>query len=387
MLADNFVSWFPWLFSVVFILFIGFNTYQDYQLDLERIKLEEPKWQVALEKKNLQAYFEYLDECSICEHHAEAESMLSDFQKKSGLMVDLQINHLSKKSPETLIAADISPDDRNLASASLKELRLWRTETGEHWRPNNRAFIGCGINPSHVVFGQDGEFLVSVDLSGMACIFDIQTGGVKLSQQLVNGNVVKIAISPHSNYIAWNASEQNSGYWNRLNGSMHSFAHENVEDLVFDDQDILLSGSSNRIARWDPNTGALLGQVEFEGEEIFKGFSGNGRYAYFAVDTKLVVRDAIKGGVKFTIDIPAELAALCSGRYSKTLATATSEGDLLLWDAASGRKLKALKVHPKGVNFLVCSASGDRILSVDGYSSHAKLWSVNDMLMSPVGLQ
>ncbi|MEY4719393.1 MAG: hypothetical protein RL563_2011 [Pseudomonadota bacterium] len=380
-------SWLPWLFGVVFILFVGFMTYQDYQRDLEQRKIEEPTWKVALEQKNVQAYFDYLRGCSLCEHHEEAESMLSSFQKTSGLLVDLNINHLAMKHPKSVRAADISPDVRKLASANSSSLWVWETETGEHWHPNNQAFIGCGIHPEQVVFSQDGDFLVSVDQSGMACLWDAQSGRLKTSQQLVDGDVKKLAISSHGDYLAWYAFAQNPGFWNRLNGSMHFLDHEDVDDLVFDNQDFLLTGSSNRIARWDTNSGDLLGQVAFDEEGFFMGFSGNGRYGYFVVDTKLVIRDAINGEVKFTIDNPAELSAICSGRYSNTLVTATKDGDLLLWDAGTGRRLTALKAHPKGIDFVVCSATGDRILTVGGYYSHAKLWNVTAMTGSPTGLQ
>jgi WD40 repeat protein len=100
-----------------------------------------------------------------------------------------------------------------------------------------------------------------------------------------------------------------------------------------------------------------------------------------------VIRDAINGNVIRLIDNPAELSAVCSGRYGKTLVTATREGDLLLWDSATGRRLTELKAHPEGVGILVCSASGDRILSVSEDHFHAKLWDVNAMTISAPALK
>ena len=61
----------------------------------------------------------------------------------------------------------------------------------------------------------------------------------------------------------------------------------------------------------------------------------------------------------------------------KTVATASRDKTIKIWDVNTGKLLADLKGHTGEINSLAYNATGDRILTLASLDSVAKLWDAN----------
>jgi WD40 repeat protein len=246
-----------------------------------------------------------------------------------------------------------------------------------------------------VVFSPDGKLLAAgaVGTAGLAHVWDAATG--KKLHQFPGGAAV--AFSPHGKSVAcgWGTIR----IWNLATGkTVREFREEpvlvrgneiirrggHVTSLAFSpDGELLASGSNDGVVQlWEAATGKELRRMK-----------GGGWCVAFAPDGKAVASgcyDDVKGTVRVwdpaTGKVLHELRAGRSGGAhwgaavafspdGKELATATNDGALVFWEAATGKEARRIKAHEYDIASIAFSPNG-KTLASGARDNTLKLWDV-----------
>jgi WD40 repeat protein len=224
------------------------------------------------------------------------------------------------------------------AAAEDGTLHLWDVHSGEElWRDdvNNTS--------THFVLTPDGRGFVipTGDHTASVSQRDLRTGE-ELNRFEAGFPITALALSPDGSLLAAAGSEGSIVLW-RLESGVELFCVKasdgRIPALAFSPDGKLLAsfGRDDRLVFWDVRTG----MESHEGDEKVHF----GREIAFAPD-------------------------------GKTLATGTGwmGGELRLWDVASGKSIRVLAEHPRGVGDLQFSRDG-KVLAATFWGDHAvRLW-------------
>jgi len=193
-------------------------------------------------------------------------------------------NH-SKGDYTTVIAADISSDNRWALTADPATMVLWNTASGEGTR--------YWSAPGEILDAELGPG-ASVALLGLsdhsAVLFDIQRGGIE--QTLMHGDrVLSVAISEDGRLGLSGSEDYNACSWNLSNGkSLACLKHDNAVQLVALSPDGSLALSVSKYDRaliWHPHNGELIGELPLRAERLKRGLSFTA--ATFSPDNTLLL--------------------------------------------------------------------------------------------------
>jgi WD40 repeat protein/tetratricopeptide (TPR) repeat protein len=308
---------------------------------------------------------------------SDGQRLVTTSADKTARVWDLEnagaaIRPLEGASRDWSYAARFSPDGHWIASASGNRLRLWDAATGRLARE-----LSAGDNNSifSVAFSPTDNRLLAVGHGGQAddsyvALWDIDapaelvrlSGATDLADFAAGANsrvVGALAFSPDGKYLVagfgvrWLLNPGGPSYplkvWEvasrrqiLLNG------HTNFcMSLDFSrDGKLLASGSRDGTAiAWSTETWKALHTLQDPDNESPSGQSGWGMVE----------------GVAFSPD-------------GKTLAMAGREGNVHLWDVASGKLLETLRGHSSAVNAVVFSPDG-RTLASGGTDHTVRLWN------------
>jgi WD40 repeat protein len=146
------------------------------------------------------------------------------------------------------------------------------------------------------------------------------------------------------------------------------------------DGSVLATGGAEGVIRlWDPQTGALLGQLEgheravwslafaTEGDLLISG-SGDGTIRRWDWKTKQPVGDPLRVG-------KSRVEAVDIAPDGSLLAGATNDGQVVVFDAATGDALHHLDPHEESTTALTISADG-RWLATGGDGNAIEVWDL-----------
>jgi WD40 repeat protein len=283
-------------------------------------------------------------------------------------------------------AVALSPDGR-LALVGDANVHLWETASGKHLRTFDVRSSHGG--PTAVAFSGEGRFAVAAGIFGTK-MWDIATG----EEQQPNPNpawsvVSPVALSPDGRRVVSAHFDGKYAVWDVATqvrmGEGIDIGYGTTDSSLSNDGRFLLTSVYSALPKvWDTASGkqvSSFGTIDRFGSGPCNKvtLSPDGRRALCSRFSKpLTLWNANTGSRlrDFTDNswIGLELASFSSdGRF--VLADVGAGNDVVMWDAASGRRLARFKGHKSRVTSVALSPDG-RLLLSGSKDGTARIWSI-----------
>jgi len=286
-----------------------------------------------------------------------------------------------------------SPDGRTLASAGLSStIRLWEAVSGQPLRTlqgHQNAFVSVAWSP-------DGKALASASSDHTIWLWEAGSGQVLRTLQGHENYVRSVAWSPNGKTLASASEDQTIRLWEVASGQpLHTLqGHQRVVTSVAwspNGKTLASSSDDGTIRLWDAATGRPLRTLEgHQGSVYSVAWSPDGRTLASAsgdstirlwdmpggrpVQTLLSDFAALQPGVMRTFNgLLRIFNGVAWSPDGKTLAAASTDNTIRLWDAATGQPLRTLLGHSNSVNRVAWSPDGKTLASASADDT-IRLW-------------
>ena len=269
---------------------------------------------------------------------------------------------------EQLEAVLFVPGGKYLVSAGNDQtLRLWNLETrtaAQVVQGHQNAIVDLAISP-------DGATIASASRDGTARLWAIKepTGDDRITAR---GRVWFLEYSPDGTKLA--ASGSSPGIWEassrKLSRDLGGIASVGVA-FSPDGKLLALGGRDKLVHVWNLATGekrTLKGELPTYVRHL--AFSPDGHVLASGSWGGVSVFDVASGEVRFTVDGTGGVSFSPDG---KTLATGSNDKCVKLWDASSGKLVKALQTQPDRIDDVTYSHDG-RWLAATWFDGTLLLW-------------
>ena len=278
--------------------------------------------------------------------------------------------------PQTVHSVAFSPDGSTLAAGLLdRTIRLRDLETG---------ILTTTFEDGHsdavesVAFSPDGTTLASGS-SFEVNLWDVATHNA-FALEGHTSDVLSISFFPDGSSLATGYGDGMVRLWDvatrRQAATLESFG-SGVNSLAFSpDGKTLASASFRKIRLRDVDTGNFT-TLEGHTEQIESlAFSPDGtRLASASWNGDVMLWEAATGDLSLTLSVPYGVQEVTFSPDGSTLATGEQDGRILLWDLETGQSIATLSGHTKLVNTVAFSPDGSKLLS-GSYDFTVRLWDV-----------
>jgi WD40 repeat protein len=273
-----------------------------------------------------------------------------------------------RSHPVSAAALAISPDGKTLATAGRdRVIHLWDLETGKEKTPLKGHKHGLLA----VAFSPDGKYLASGDVQATVRIWDAAEGKeLQVMDVKSIAEALSLAFSPDNKTLAC------AGAWND-SSFLPPGATLNIQGVE------VTRKEGYAVLTWDVATGKEGQRFTGLREKIKSvAYTADGKtIAAASGDGRVALWDAANGKERlFIVGHPnhheSAFAASPSVFFtpdSKTLVTASTDRTVRLWDAATAKELGQFSVAEGGCNCLAVSKDG-KILATGGPDGTILLW-------------
>ena len=263
------------------------------------------------------------------------------------------------------------------ASHGDRSIRLWDAATGAEIR----KFEGHGLAVQSVAFSPDGTRILSTSQDQTMRVWDAGSG--RELRQFGHGSWVWAGLFAPDGKSAFSGSSTGKvRQFDLGNGKeIRSFVgHKEgigVRSLaVSPDGKRLLSGSDDGSLRlWDAHTGEELHSSLMTNDFHDLAFSEDGRRAIARSGNSVLVIDGETGAELWTLDHGAGVAAAAFSADGRRVLTGGNDASIRLWDAETGKDLKAFTGHADGARGLAFAPDGRHFASASDDNT-VRLWDV-----------
>jgi hypothetical protein len=289
---------------------------------------------------------------------------------------------------------DFSPDDKTIVTGGFDHsVKQWDVASGRAVQLSS----GHSAGVYGVRFSPDGKQIASASLDGSVRLW--HSGSGQLARALDTGTPnYTVAFSPDGSQLAAGSRDHKVRIWNLDEGTLQSEleGHSNIIwDVNFspDGKRLVSSGWEERVLLWDLSSGAIV--------HTLTGHQGTVFGASFGPDGKWIAT----GGADRTIRLwdtdngSGRVVSTLSGRIyvldfdGQRILAPTSDGDVHLIELGGGKKQR-FRAHGKLSTVarishsgdLLASASDDGVLKVWDAATGRPFWRAPLLLASPVRL-
>ena len=211
-------------------------------------------------------------------------------------------------------------------------------------------------------------------------LWDVLTLRERATLQGHSDGVSSLAFAPKGRQLATGSYDGSVRLWEpaapdiRGHGCFEGPAAARSVAFERDGRAVLALGRADVLARWDVRTGAVLTAGEVGVAPIFTVPASKRIHVMASPDGSLHVRETATGRDRFVLRCEG-CRAFTFSPEGRILATGHAEGDVLLWDARSGRQLAVLKGHRQPVKAIAFAPDSRSLATLDDDRA-VKLWSL-----------
>ncbi len=297
-----------------------------------------------------------------------------------------------------------SPDGKSLATGHPAKpvMKVWDAMTGRELR----AFDATVSAVWSLAFAPDGQSLVTGHKDGAARLWELSSGqAVTLKGH--RDEIRAVSFAPNGELLATASADRTVKLWDSRTKEERATLKGHTGQIwavafAPDSQTLASGDSENTVKVWQlaETLGFSARTHDLYAENTFALFSPDSQKLAVAHGTKLELVAAATGQILATsVKTAPVFTSVVFTPDGKGFYTGSYEGNVSVWDAATGREQLSFKAHTKAIEAIALSADG-QTLATGSHDSSVKLWhavtgqprasyddpaSVRAILLSPDG--
>jgi WD40 repeat protein len=274
-----------------------------------------------------------------------------------------------------------SPHSLRIASSGLN-VQLWDALTGA----NVVSYNGHISQVEAVDWSPDGSSLVSCGDDQTLRVWDAATGTTRLTMSGHRAAVWTVRWSPDGHYLASGSGDTRVGIWNAQQGS-NLFFYQGHSDTAYavsfsaDSQRVASASYDMTVQIWQTASGSQIFTYTGHNDHVLAVawaplHSNNPSYiASGGNDTTIQVWDANNNGnvIMHYAQHTSTVFTLCWSPDGRTIVSGDAQGQIRVWDVASGRTIYIFTQHTSAINWVSWSPDGQYIASASKDQS-VRVW-------------